>query len=127
MMKGDLAYYRSLPYTRRSQFHVEGESRYWLAWIEELEGCVAEGSTEVEAFAVLEETFDDYIAAKREWNSIIPAPDKPPLVDATPESPTADEVVKIVHLPPPPIDVLFDRAGDREEEFATAGGATVPI
>jgi len=127
MMKHDLAYYRNLPYTRRSQFHVEGESRYWLAWIEELDGCVAEGSTEVEAFAVLEETFDDYIAAKREWNSIIPAPDKPPLVFATPESPTIDAVVKIVHLPPPPRDVLFDRAGDREAEFETAGGATILI
>jgi predicted RNase H-like HicB family nuclease len=126
-MKRDLAYYRSLPYARRSQFHVEGKCRYWLAWIEELGGCVAEGSTEVEAFAVLEETFDDYIAAKREWNSIIPAPDKPPLVDATPESPTADEVVKIVYLPPPPIDVLFGRVGDQEEELATTGGATPPI
>ena len=123
MMKRDLAYYRSLPYTRRSQFHVEGESRYWLAWIEELEGCVAEGSTEVEAFAVLEETFDDYIAAKREWNSII----KPPLISATVDDSSVDEVVKIVHLPPPPMDVLFDRAGDREEEFETAGGAMVLV
>ncbi len=126
-MTRDLAYYRSLAYTRRSRFHIEGESRFWLAWIDELEGCVAEGATEVEAFAVFEETFDDYIAAKFEWDSTIPEPDKPPLTDATPESRTVDEVFEIVHLPRPPMDVLFDRAGDPEEEFVTAGGATVPI
>lgn len=75
-MKRDLRYYRSLPYARQRQFYFEGESRYWLAWIRELEGCIAEGSTEDEAFANLEETFDDYIAAKLDWKSPILEPQR---------------------------------------------------
>lgn len=75
-MKKDLRYYRSLPYTRRSQPFRENGDSYWLAWIEEFEGCVAEGKTEQEAFAVLEEVFDDYVAAKHEWESEIPEPNK---------------------------------------------------
>ncbi len=74
-----LKYYRSLPYTRRSQPFRDETGEYWLAWIEELEGCKAEGQAESEAFANLEGVFDDYIEAKIEWDSIIPEPIKPPV------------------------------------------------
>ena len=79
-MKKNLKYYRSLPYTRRSQPIRDKGGNYWLAWIEELEGCKTDGDTETEAFAKLEEVFDDYIEAKLGWKvSIIVEPSKQPV------------------------------------------------
>ena len=91
----DVTYYRSLPYTRSSQPFRDEAGHYWLAWIDELEGCKADGETQVEAFANLEEVFDDYVAAKREWDSIIPEPAKQAVRHPSVAATTADTGMEV--------------------------------
>lgn len=120
----DLTYYRSLPYTRLSQPFRDENGHYWLAWIDELEGCKADGETQVEAFANLEEVFDDYIAAKREWDSIVPEPAKPPVRHPSVAATTADTGMDIhVHKQTKMTDVAGMFAP--EEEAAITGGTFV--
>ena len=117
-MKHDLKYYRSLPYTRRAELVADGGEEYWVAWIEELEGCMVDAPTKAEVFAMLDETFDDYIEAKFEWNSKIPVPEKwggKPPKKAPVKKPT------IMHLPAPPEDVvsaLFGSVGPEGKRVA---------
>lgn len=74
-MEKDLAYYRSLPYTRRCKPEFDEEDgRYWVAWVDELPGCKTDGATRAEAMWRLGQLFDDYIAAKLEWGTNIPVP-----------------------------------------------------
>ncbi|HEX9728695.1 MAG TPA: hypothetical protein VGA37_09335 [Gemmatimonadales bacterium] len=77
-MKKNFEFYRGLPYTRRCQLIVEAERTYWHAWIEELSGCEVDGASKAEAYASLQELFEDYIHAKLEWRSDIPEPSRWP-------------------------------------------------
>ena len=70
-----LADYQALPYTRMVEgFHDEDGSFYWLAWIEEMPDCEAEGDTVAAAQINLNGIFDDYIEAMLEFESDIPLP-----------------------------------------------------
>ena len=122
----DLTYYRSLPYTRLSQPFRDENEHYWLAWIGELEGCKADGQTQVEAFANLEEVFDDYIAAKREWDSVIPEPAKPPVRYPSSATITPDTGMDVIMQKHPE---LTDAAGvfAPEKEAAVTGGTLVAV
>jgi len=73
-MEKTLEHYKGLPYKRTLELITEDDSRYWLASIEDLPGCKADGNTPVEAMANLDDVFDDYISAKLEWGSPIPDP-----------------------------------------------------
>jgi len=76
MSEKSLQYFRSLPYTRKSEFFLEPKGKaYWLASIEELPGCKTDGATLAEAVLNLDSLFDDYIEAKLGWGSRIPEPE----------------------------------------------------
>jgi predicted RNase H-like HicB family nuclease len=78
-VKKDLAYYRKLPYTRRAVPIIEGPGRpYWLASVEELRGCKADGVSLAEAMANLDAAFDDYIEAMIGWGTPVPEPARRP-------------------------------------------------
>ena len=71
----DLAYYRRLPYTLRTEPALDEDGkRYWIAEFLELRGCKMDGQTQVEAVAELHDLFDEFIAAKLESGSPIPEP-----------------------------------------------------
>lgn len=59
-MNKDINYYLSLPYNIYLQSISEEDGGGWLARIEELEGCIADGETPNEAISNLE-------SAKRDW------------------------------------------------------------
>lgn len=77
-MKKGPAYYRRLPYSRRCQLSHEGGKFFWHAWVEELPGCEVDAQTKPAAFVALKEVFEDYIATKLEWGSVIPEPTRWP-------------------------------------------------
>lgn len=82
--KKTLEDYRRLPYTLRMDFVTDSDkSSYWTAEYAELRGCKAEGNTEAEAVANLQELFDDYILAQMKMNVEIPEP--APLADVVTE------------------------------------------
>ena len=69
--------YRLQPYTRRCDLILNDEddgSTYWVAWIEELNGCEAYGDTLADAMLNLQGTFDCYIKAMLKWKKSIPVP-----------------------------------------------------
>jgi predicted RNase H-like HicB family nuclease len=70
-----LEYYRLLPYTRLAEpVEEDGGQRYWVASVAELPGCKTDGDSLAEAMANLNSAFDDFIAARLEWNQAIPEP-----------------------------------------------------
>lgn len=72
-----LDYYIGLPYSRRTEPVWEDDgSFYWLAWVEELDGCMTDGATELEAFNNLNDAFDAYVQASLEWGDEVPLPQK---------------------------------------------------
>lgn len=77
-MKKDLAYYRTLPYTRLVEQVTDEAGSYYVARIEELRGCLAAGDTRLEAVANLKGAFDEYIEALLGWGSDIPEPQRVP-------------------------------------------------
>ena len=70
-----LEYYRKQPYTVRSEMVLDDSSRpFWSAQVEEFEGCISTGKTEIEAVNNLHVVFDDYVSALLEWGDNIPEP-----------------------------------------------------
>lgn len=74
MTEKAVAYYRRLPYTRRVRLHEEGESAYFVAYVEELPALQIDGETKEEALKRLDDMFDDFIEAQLEWGEEIPEP-----------------------------------------------------
>lgn len=82
-MAKSLEYYRGLPYTKIAEIVLDESPRpYWGARVVELDGCIATGTTEVEAMHNLDHAFDDYIEALLRWGDEIPEP-RPIYVDTT--------------------------------------------
>ena len=84
-MAKDLAYYRALPYTRRV-VHKENEGEwasYFVASIEELEGCFATGEKREEAIYNLQLMFDDYIQGLLDMGDDIKEPEHPAFTGAS--------------------------------------------
>lgn len=84
-MARDLAYYRALPYTRRV-VHKEDEGEwtsYFVASIEELEGCFATGKKREEAIYNLQLMFDDYIQGLLDMGDDIKEPEHPAFTGAS--------------------------------------------
>ena len=74
-MKKDLAYYWSLAYRRRvDRVDEDDGSRYYVASVTELDGCIASGDSRPEAIANLKAAFDEYIEAMIEWGNEIAEP-----------------------------------------------------
>ena len=74
-MKKDLAYYRLLAYRRRvDRMEEEDGSRYYVARVLELDGCIASGDSRPEAIANLKTAFDEYVEAMTEWGNEIAEP-----------------------------------------------------
>lgn len=73
----DIAYYRTLPFTRRVEMREDrpGET-YFLARVEELPGLRIDGATADEALLKLDETFDDWIEAMLDAGEEIPEPER---------------------------------------------------
>ena len=92
-----LAHYQALPYTRRVEgFLDEDGTFYWIAWIEEMPDCEAEGDTQGEALCNLNGIFDDYIEAMIEFEEIIPLPQKYKSLEAARETEpikASDEII----------------------------------
>ena len=117
-MAKDLQYYRALPYTRRIRLVIEDGEKYWIAWVDELSGCKIDAPTKEEAFAFLDDVFDDYIAAKLEWKSSIAEPQR--------SSATSRKAVKLKSPPklrPVTLRQPMDSGLDNplEPEMATTG------
>jgi antitoxin HicB len=64
--------YLNLPYTITLRRDDEGD---WIARVQELSGCTAHGSTEMEALERLEEAKREWLAAALEDHVSIPLPD----------------------------------------------------
>lgn len=80
-------YYRLLPYTRRIRVVEDApENSYFVAFIEELGGVEADGSTPEEAYANLAEAFEDYLSAMLEWGETIPEPESWPASAGWPDT-----------------------------------------
>jgi len=78
-MEKNLEYYRALPYTRRAEALYEGDGPpYWVAWVEELQGCKTDGQTSLDAMANLDNAFDEYVEAMLEFGSEVPIPSRIP-------------------------------------------------
>ena len=75
----DLAYYRSLPYTRRVRVERDVGGDYFIAYVEELGGLESDGLTETEARYNLQLAFDDYITALLARDVEIAVPELGPL------------------------------------------------
>jgi len=82
-------YYRSLPYTRRVRLESDGEEEYFVAYVVELDGVEADGSSPTEALYHLQGAFEDFLAAMVEWDAEIPEPMPWPGVLGWTESHTA--------------------------------------
>jgi predicted RNase H-like HicB family nuclease len=76
----DVAYYRTLPFTRRVEIREDrpGEA-YFIARVEELPGLRIDGATPDEALLKLDETFDDWIEAMLDAGEEIPEPERRPV------------------------------------------------
>ena len=75
-MAKSLEYYRGLPYTKIAEIVLDESPRpYWGARVVELDGCIATGSTEVEAMRNLDHAFDEYIEALLQWGDEIHEPE----------------------------------------------------
>jgi len=70
----DLAYYKRLPYTRRVRIEDDGSRAYFVAFVEEIGGLEADGSSPLEAMSNLARAFDDYVEAMVSWGDEIPEP-----------------------------------------------------
>ena len=84
-MARDLAYYRALPYTRRV-VHKENEGEwtsYFVASIEELEGCFATGKKREDAIYNLQLMFDDYIQGLLDMGDDFKEPEHPAFTGAS--------------------------------------------
>ena len=74
-MTKDLAYYLSLPYTRRVRVERDDGGEYFVADVEELSGLESDGLTELEARYNLQLAFNDYITALLARNVQIAEPE----------------------------------------------------
>lgn len=99
-MNKTLAYYRRLPYRRRAQLQLENGEHFWHAWVEELPGCEVDARSKAAAHAALAEAFEDYIAAKLEWNSVIPEPTRWPNLRKPRRGKAARATIKVLHAQP---------------------------
>lgn len=70
-IKKDLKYYLSLPYTVILR---PDEESVWVAKIEELDGCVAHGTTQAEAITILDEIKVAWLEEALEIGDSIPEP-----------------------------------------------------
>lgn len=128
-MAKSLEYYRGLPYTKLAEIVLDESPRpYWGARVVELDGCIATGSTEVEAMHNLDHAFDEYIEALLQWGDAIPEPERMhfqlPSIEGLPETSFTSsdfekfdltEVVETVT----PIDVSSDATGNKAETHET--------
>lgn len=73
-MRKDVAYFRTLPYTRRAEPRAEDGYSYWLATVVELPSIEIHGETREQALTRLDEIFDDCIEAMLEAGEAIPEP-----------------------------------------------------
>ena len=80
-MTKDLAYYLSLPYTRRVRVESDKGGEYFVAYIEELGGLESDGLTEVEARYNLQLAFVDYLTALLDRSATITEPESWPGTD----------------------------------------------
>lgn len=120
MTKRGFAYYRRLPYTRRSRLCVEDEQRFWHAWIEELPGCEVDGATKAEVYASLQEVFEDYIRAKLEWGSTIPEPTRWPKLTRRSRAKRRPVRIRLIKQPSPPAPGLTNVQADSPTRTAEA-------
>lgn len=73
-MDRTLDFYRRQPYRRVIERVTESDGTYFICTYPELPGLMADGGSRSEAFHNAEEAFDDYIAARLNWNEDIPLP-----------------------------------------------------
>ena len=74
-MNKDLAYYLSLPYTRRVRLERDEGGEYFVAYVVELGGLESDGLTESEARYNLQSAFVDYLTALLSRNATIAEPE----------------------------------------------------
>ena len=80
-MTKDLAYYLSLPYTRRVRVERDKGGEYFVAYVEELGGLESDGLTEAEARYNLQLAFVDYVTALLARSATIAEPESWPGAD----------------------------------------------
>lgn len=73
-MDRTIDFYRRQPYQRAIERVTEPDGTYFICTYPELPGLLADGASRSEAFHNAEEAFDDYIAARLNWNEDIPLP-----------------------------------------------------
>jgi len=74
MIKKDLNYYLSLPYSMVVQQREDEGEVHFVSRVLELDGCHSDGATKEEALENLQEAFEGYLEAKLEYGDPIPEP-----------------------------------------------------
>lgn len=83
--------YLELPYTITLRRDEDGD---WIARVQELKGCTADGATREEALADLDQAKREWLAAALEDGIPIPAPEEP---DALPSGKWVQRVPRSLH------------------------------
>ena len=69
-----VAEYLKLPYAITMVYDTSGGPSAWVAWIEELPGCISQGDTVEEAIAMIREAMELWIGGRIEDGREIPLP-----------------------------------------------------
>lgn len=65
-------YYLGLKYT---YCFIQDESGSWFVYVKELDGCMSQGDTLEEAYAMIRDAMESWIAVELEDGAYIPEPD----------------------------------------------------
>ena len=125
----ELKYYMALPYSRRTEPVLDDDgSFYWLAWVEELDGCMTDGATEVEAYNNLNDAFDAYIQASLEWGDEIPLPERVSQVEESPDLGDLQEISSsIMDQSPNSGEVVIRHLSGETKEPGPSAPETEPV
>jgi len=85
----DLAYYRSLPYSRVWETRTSAHERYFLVRLAEVPFVAGDGLTREEALSNLRSAFDDFLSSRLESGLAVPSPQRP-IPTSTPSTLSVD-------------------------------------
>lgn len=97
----DLAYYRSLPYSRVWETRTSAQERYFLVRLAEVPFVAGDGLTREEALSNLRSAFDDFLSSRLESGLPVPSPQRP-IPTSTPSTLSVDWNPALASMPPIP-------------------------
>jgi RNA polymerase sigma-B factor len=106
----DVAHYLELPYTVAVQSEREGEGARWVATVEELPGCAAQGQTPDDAVELLRSAMQSWIEAALAQGREVPVPSDRPAKRRASTSHSGRFLVRM----PAPLHSQLARAAERD-------------